>query len=401
MRCRHFRIEEYKYHANSRFINGCPERFDFGDSEFVQLSDARHIVESCFKEPYSRAMSEAEVAATFNMAAHTNGVAANGHKGKRNIVLVGHNPAADIDYLAKIGYNVLKLDNLVETIDTASLWRAHKQEAQPTSLGNILYHLDIAGWNLHNAGNDAAYTLQAMLAIVVRDAAQRGKTEALIKKEERERNLLSDRVNEAIELAQDQKKEWSAAVDDAGDGGVPLPLGHGTAPQIQSADGEDDIADPYRRNNRKKSSKGRSMNDRLVHGSRRDFFRSQMYPAEKKFYASEDGYTVTTDPGTRLTHIQDISDGLSPKLQVIAKVDDNNMTQKERTAEEASDDTSLKEQLNGAKIQKERITPENAVGVDSQINHVTAADTDHTKNETDELLVETLTGVNVVAAAAA
>ena len=125
MRCRHFRIEEWKHHVNHRYVHGCPQSFEFGDSEFVYLKDAKYAIEECFEPPYSRTLSKEEIAqidATFDMNKPQRGAEEKAEK--RQIILVGHNPGADIDYLNKIGYNVLSPDNVVETMDTASLWRA-------------------------------------------------------------------------------------------------------------------------------------------------------------------------------------------------------------------------------------------------------------------------------------
>src|SRR5579871_4694057 len=35
---RHFRIEEYKHLVNSEHVHGCPDRFEFGQSEFISLT---------------------------------------------------------------------------------------------------------------------------------------------------------------------------------------------------------------------------------------------------------------------------------------------------------------------------------------------------------------------------
>ncbi len=79
--------------------------------------------------------------------------------------MVGHDVVADINYLRTLGYDVTNLSTLQETADTAVMWRYLKREINPRNLGAILAELGIVGWNLHNAGNDAVYTLQAMIAI--------------------------------------------------------------------------------------------------------------------------------------------------------------------------------------------------------------------------------------------
>ena len=92
---------------------------------------------------------------------------------KRNIIFVGHGVGADITYLKSIGYDIYNLSNLQEIVDTALMWQALKRELSPRSLGGILVELDITGWNLHNAGNDAVYTLQAMIGISIKQLYER------------------------------------------------------------------------------------------------------------------------------------------------------------------------------------------------------------------------------------
>ena len=48
------------------------------------------------------------------------------------------------------------------------MWRCFKQENNPRNLATILSELGIIAWNLHNGGNDAVYTLQALLGLAIR-----------------------------------------------------------------------------------------------------------------------------------------------------------------------------------------------------------------------------------------
>ncbi|KAG0646862.1 Good for full DBP5 activity 2 [Hyphodiscus hymeniophilus] len=154
IRARHFRINEYKYIRNTDFVSGCPDKFEFGDSEFVGLKDAPRAVASCFKHPFS-APEDLIISIDENAP-------------KRNIIFVGHGIGADITYLKSMGYDVYNLSNLQEIVDTAVMWQSLKRDTSPRNLGSILAEIDIAGWNLHNAGNDAVYTLQAMVGISIR-----------------------------------------------------------------------------------------------------------------------------------------------------------------------------------------------------------------------------------------
>lgn len=117
---------------------------------------------------------------------------------KRPIILVGHDVVADINYLRAVGYDVHNLSNLQEIVDTASMWRYVKRDTNPRNLGSILAELDLIGWNLHNAGNDAAYTLQAMVRIAIKDLKERQKVKGTKENEMKER--VAESVKEVCEI---------------------------------------------------------------------------------------------------------------------------------------------------------------------------------------------------------
>ena len=158
IRARHIRINEHVGYQNSEFVSGCAERFEFGSSEFVDLADIPKFVADCFRPPYSADIGPEEASNLYPPAE------------KRNIVLVGHDANIDIRYLQKLGYNPHQLSNLLEVVDTATLDKVWKQHNQQRSLGNILYDLDMVSWHLHNAGNDAVYTLWAMIGVALCNA---------------------------------------------------------------------------------------------------------------------------------------------------------------------------------------------------------------------------------------
>jgi hypothetical protein len=39
------------------------------------------------------------------------------------------------------------------------MYQAWRRDQQPSSLGRIMNDFDVAAWKLHNAGNDAVYTV--------------------------------------------------------------------------------------------------------------------------------------------------------------------------------------------------------------------------------------------------
>lgn len=218
-RHRHFRIEEFKHIVNNQNIQGCPDRFEFGQSEFVKLSDAPAVVASCFREPFSRVQTRQELETDFYGETDATEIPP-GPPQKRAIILIGHAPEGDIRYLQQLGYNPLHASNLVEVLDTAALYRIYRREQLPTNLGTILYNFDMVGWSLHNAGNDAAYTLQAFLGIAVRDAMRRGDPKLEEEYKERAQQALKDRLSEAVDLHEADQRAFEADVED--DGGEPF-----------------------------------------------------------------------------------------------------------------------------------------------------------------------------------
>ncbi|KAI9810326.1 MAG: hypothetical protein M1832_001360 [Thelocarpon impressellum] len=202
IRARHFRIQEYAHLRNKDFVDGCADQFEFGDSEFVSIRNAASAVAACFRDPFSNPTGSASAV-----------------EEKRNIVLLGHDTNADVAYLRSVGYDVLSQKGLVEVLDTAAMYRALKREVNPRALGTILYELGMVGWNLHNAGNDAAYTLQAMLAIALRHLQQRSGPDPARAAQRAE--AVKSAVQDATERALDECEGWSSG-GEGSDGGVPV-----------------------------------------------------------------------------------------------------------------------------------------------------------------------------------
>ncbi|KAG8631177.1 hypothetical protein KVT40_000317 [Elsinoe batatas] len=188
IRARHFRTSEYRYHVNTEFINGCPDNFRNGISEFVPSSDVARMVGTCFRPPFSgrtenapekltvfRGPKDAEVRwvnPNTRQEIKHNPVAPEwfpGGEPKRNIILLGHDTDNDIAYLRQVGYDIRNLTNIVHIADTCTLYSALTGNRNKTRLGKILVELDIEPWHLHNAGNDAWYTLAIAIGLAVGD----------------------------------------------------------------------------------------------------------------------------------------------------------------------------------------------------------------------------------------
>lgn len=218
IRARHFRIHEHAHLENYRHVAGCADGFEFGTSEFVRLADAPSAVASCFKPPFSADLSpaEAERLAAADGVSNLDPSIVNAD-GKRNLIFVGHDPNQDISYLHKLGYNPLNLSNLIEVpIDTKQLHQHWKRDTQGTSLGRILAELDIIGWKLHNGGNDAVYTMQALVALCVREASLRGTQELDELRKLDHQKRMTEAVAEVVAKVSDEADGWSSPEDDDG-----------------------------------------------------------------------------------------------------------------------------------------------------------------------------------------
>ena len=99
-------------------------------------------------------------------------------------MLVGHDVQADVRFLRIVGYDVYTLSTLIETADTSLMWRFLKEENNPRNLATILSDLGITAWNLHNAGNDAVYTLQALISIAIKALTEEQERRRQAQKEE-------------------------------------------------------------------------------------------------------------------------------------------------------------------------------------------------------------------------
>ncbi|KAL8842064.1 MAG: hypothetical protein Q9170_000667 [Blastenia crenularia] len=228
IRARHLRIKETAHLNNFEFVAGCADRFEpeFGKSEWISFKEAPQVIAACFRPPYSRSFVHTNGGPLSNGESLSNVKAPTNNEEtpepRRQLVLVGHDVQNDIHYLRKLGYDVSNLSNILEALDTADLYRAWKHQQNPSKLGTILMDLELTGWNLHNAGNDAAYTLQALIGIAIsaRKSTSSRHTNVI--------NDLTDRTEtlerEARDRAKEEADEWAAADRDGGDGGAPKPL---------------------------------------------------------------------------------------------------------------------------------------------------------------------------------
>ncbi|KIW73243.1 hypothetical protein PV04_01377 [Phialophora macrospora] len=150
--------------------------------------------------------SRADIASTFNGIRNTEPITqgvehtkanksdAEGHEQgpkERNIILVGHDIRTDVEYLKDLGSKIFTpsratypipamdmmangegkskaLASIIDSMDTAPLYRVLKEETQNRSLSSIMSDLGLPCFFPHNGGNDARYTLEAWVAMLIK-----------------------------------------------------------------------------------------------------------------------------------------------------------------------------------------------------------------------------------------
>ncbi|KAG9899024.1 hypothetical protein KCU98_g16744, partial [Aureobasidium melanogenum] len=85
-------------------------------------------------------------------------------RGSRNLIFVGHGLSNDTLYLTKLKFDPNAKGKIIHKVDTQNFVGTKKQQV---GLSKLLAGLGIEPENLHNAGNDAAYTMQALLLIAL------------------------------------------------------------------------------------------------------------------------------------------------------------------------------------------------------------------------------------------
>ena len=219
IRSRHFRIKGREHLINKDFVTGHPDEFQFGDSEFVSLANAGTAIDSCFEWPFSVQYRHdgrlKDIANDWNAPAVATGgdahaaVTAYNRRStsygnssdpttaqlgprKRTILLLGHDLGTDLSYLATLGSRTFSaprppvypqphidpadIDNpvhsILEALDTATLYKVLTRESQTRSLTSVMGDLGRTAWYAHCGGNDARYTLEALVGMVIKARIQ-------------------------------------------------------------------------------------------------------------------------------------------------------------------------------------------------------------------------------------
>ncbi|KAI9762317.1 MAG: Dom-3 Z [Chaenotheca gracillima] len=143
IRSRHFRILEHRRRINKVHVKGCAEDFNFGQSEWIREQDVLSRLQECFTPPLGRSDLPSDRL--------------------RKVVLVAHDAVGDKKYLTGLGFKLTQF--ISDTIDSADLYRAANRYLRQPALSTLLLQNGIAAKHLHNAGNDAYYTLRVAVTI--------------------------------------------------------------------------------------------------------------------------------------------------------------------------------------------------------------------------------------------
>ena len=124
---------------------------ELSNSEFVRKKDMVTIIRSVL-EPQT-----------------VDGLTVASYAEDRKVVIVGHDVESDITAIKTLGYDIRAANKqLLEIVDTKDIHRHYRRMQNPASLEKVLMDLGILCRNLHNAGNDAVYTLQALLGLAIK-----------------------------------------------------------------------------------------------------------------------------------------------------------------------------------------------------------------------------------------
>lgn len=136
---------------------------------------------------------------------------------ERNIVFVGHDAKQDLQYLKRFNVDLSQLKNIIDILDSSNMYQSLRRELNGSSLDKTLLYLGMVGCNLHNGGNDAVYTMRAMMGIAIKAVVAKDELEEMHEIElEKRIEAESDHASKVVRML---KEGWDLDSDD--DGGEP------------------------------------------------------------------------------------------------------------------------------------------------------------------------------------
>ncbi|KAI7869177.1 hypothetical protein BDF14DRAFT_1880347 [Spinellus fusiger] len=152
----HYMINDYRHLTNGTYVDDQKLKFQFGSSVWCGLKQAFE-----------------ELRKDIDWAIERDG----------GFALIGHGLASDLKYLeqqkfkwpSKVRKEIKdrKSGSAIKILNTDTMYGVYiNQQHNPPSLRNTLEFMDIESWCLHNAGNDAHYTMELFMKIVEKASKQ-------------------------------------------------------------------------------------------------------------------------------------------------------------------------------------------------------------------------------------
>lgn len=148
MKYAHYRPVEYAQHINKNWVQGCSDSFGFGHSTWVRLADGGILLERIFRDP-----TKLDNAANFTLDIDQH---------SRTVIFVCHGAGDDESFMKTLGFSMSDAQGIEAAVNTQRLVSWFR-----TGLEQLLAATGVQAVNLHNGGNDAAYTLQAMVKAAI------------------------------------------------------------------------------------------------------------------------------------------------------------------------------------------------------------------------------------------
>lgn len=183
----HIIIDEHKKLVNKRFVHGCPDKFNFGQSQYIKLKDIHKTLTNLFANPSPQTSLESD-------------------QGSRKLILVGHGLSNDTTFMKALQFAPNAKGHVLQEIDTQKIAGSKKNTV---GLSRMMRGLGIETSNLHNAGNDAAYTLQGLVLLAVQHTNNPGQFLKAIANAKPPPDPAKQRYKEHKARLRDQKKKKS------------------------------------------------------------------------------------------------------------------------------------------------------------------------------------------------
>ena len=163
--------------------------------------DCTDFVECGFAETFR--ISQDQVASTLNYYLQLQDEASDADSSRRQqVILVGHSPQTDLAILQARGANISNIAVLDTHLLSQHVLSISNIDKPPNfTLSGIMTHLECPHtvYELHNAGNDATFTLHALLRLALKYADNRhgGSTQEAIINQERVQRFVDREINES------------------------------------------------------------------------------------------------------------------------------------------------------------------------------------------------------------